>query len=158
MTGAEGRGTAEEGVLRRSGMRVTPQRLAIVKMLLGSKAHPSPEMVYRELRPAFPGLSLNTVYQTLHALEEAGALRRVGMEENVYRYDANVRPHAHLVCRSCGRIDDTNGQLEPLLKELRMKLPSATDWEVRALDCTFYGHCPRCRGCGKTLRNDDGEE
>ena len=142
---SKGREASGEAVLRKAGLRVTPQRLAIVGLLLGSKAHPSPEMVYRELKPAYPGLSLNTVYQTLHSLEEAGVLRRVGMEENVYRYDANVLPHPHLVCRSCGRVDDTDGNLEPVLKELMARAPQATGWDIRAMDCTFYGICPECR-------------
>ena len=148
---------AAEAVLRKTGLRVTPQRLAIVQLLLGSKAHPSPEMVYRDLKPEHPRLSLNTVYQTLRSLEGAGALRRIGMEENVYRYDANVLPHAHLVCRSCGRVDDTNGNLEPLLGELMARVPQATGWDIRAMDCTFYGFCPDCRDRGATSEKADRE-
>lgn len=82
----------EQDILRAAGLRVTPQRVAILKLLQASKAQPSPDMVYRELKPAFPGLSLNTVYQTLHALERAELLRRIGVEENVYRFDATWHP------------------------------------------------------------------
>lgn len=131
--------------LRAAGLRITPQRLAIMKLLRGTKTHPSPEMVYRELKPQYPGLSLNTVYQTLHALEEAGLLRRISMEANVYRYDANTAPHAHLICRRCGRVDDTNGDLEPLLTDLLARSAARSPWDISELDCCFYGYCPACR-------------
>ncbi|MEW6523075.1 MAG: Fur family transcriptional regulator [Bacillota bacterium] len=135
-------------VLRTAGLRATPQRLAILKLLLGTTAHPSPETVHRELKPAYPGLSLNTVYQTLHALEKAGVLRRVGGEQNLYRYDANVRPHVHLVCRRCGRVDDCNGDLGPLLDNLSRAVTAETAWELRDQDSCFYGYCPQCRESG----------
>ena len=137
--------TDAEGALRAAGLRITPQRLAIMKLLRGTKAHPSPEMVYRELKPQYPGLSLNTVYQALHALEEAGLLRRISMEANIYRYDANTAPHAHLVCRRCGRVDDTNGDLEPLLADLLTRSAAKSQWAINELDCCFYGYCPACR-------------
>lgn len=149
--------------LRHAGMRVTPQRLAIATLMKGSKAHPSPEMVYSDLKPRFPGLSLNTVYQTLHALEEAGMLRRISMEENIYRYDANVSPHAHLVCRACGRVDDADESLDPVLRDLLEKQsrvgsttgePSA-DWELQAVDCCFFGLCPTCSTARESLRTNE---
>jgi Fur family peroxide stress response transcriptional regulator len=148
----------EEQALRLAGMRVTPQRLAIMRFMMGSKAHPSPEMVYGRLKPEFPGLSPNTVYQTLHSLEEAGLLRRISMEENVYRYDANVEPHAHLVCRGCGRVDDTNGRLEPLLHEILSKGSATTNWDILAMDCCFYGYCADCRESRETLQKEEQEE
>lgn len=127
-------------------MRVTPQRMAIATLLLGSKAHPSPEMVYSTLKPESPGLSLNTVYQTLHALEHAGMLRRISVEENTFRYDANVSPHAHFVCRTCGRIDDADDSLDPLLKTMLERGAAGGAWEIGAMDCCFLGRCPGCVG------------
>lgn len=144
----------EEQALRLAGLRVTPQRLAIMRYMKGTKSHPSPEMVYDHLKPEFPGLSPNTVYQTLHSLEEAGLLRRISMEDNVYRYDANVEPHAHLVCRRCGRVDDTNGHLEPLLHELLAKGSASTSWDIIAMDCCFYGYCDDCRERPDALRGE----
>lgn len=138
-------GGEEQALLKKAGLRVTPQRLAIMAYMRGSKAHPSPEMTYAALKPANPSLSLNTVYQTLRSLEEAGLVQRVGALENVYRYDADVSPHAHLVCVTCGRVDDTNGQIAPLLEDLLRKGSARTDWDVKALDASFFGLCPDCR-------------
>ncbi|MGE5561592.1 MAG: Fur family transcriptional regulator [Chloroflexota bacterium] len=151
--------TDEQQALKAAGMRVTPQRLAIMRMLRGTKAHPSPETVYRELKPAYPGLSLNTVYQTLRSLEQAGLLRRISMEENTYRYDANTAPHAHLICRGCGRVDDTNGDIEPLMRDLLAKSAAKSPWAIRELDCCFYGLCPACRDRqGDSRTANDNEE
>jgi len=149
--------------LRQAGMRVTPQRLAIATLMSGSKAHPSPEMVYGDLKSKFPGLSLNTVYQTLHALENAGLLRRISMEDNVYRYDANVSPHAHLVCRKCGRVDDADESLDPVLRDLLEKQKGAGDasgessagWELNAVDCCFFGLCPACIEARDSLQTNE---
>ncbi|MEW6522980.1 MAG: Fur family transcriptional regulator [Bacillota bacterium] len=135
----------ELGILRSAGLRATPQRLAILRLLLGTQAHPSPETVHRELSSAYLGLSLNTVYQTLRALEKARVLRRVGGEQNLYRYDANAHPHLHLVCRQCGRVDDCNGEMMPLLDDLSRAVSARTAWELRDQDSCFYGYCPHCR-------------
>ncbi len=137
----------EKGLLRLAGLRVTPQRLAILRYLRGTKSHPTADMVYRRLVPDFPGLSPNTVYLTLRALEEAALLRRISMEENVHRYDADVAPHVHLVCRRCGRVDDCNGELVPLLSELGEAVKGKTGpagWEIGAQDSCFCGLCPDC--------------
>jgi len=114
-------------------------------------------MVYGDLKPKFPGLSLNTVYQTLHAMEEVGLLRRISMEENVYRYDANVSPHGHLVCRKCGRVDDADEGLDPVLEGLLegQKTAGATTWKIYAMDCCFFGLCPECAEARESLPNNE---
>lgn len=155
---ATGRPEDVEQALRKAGMRVTPQRLAIAGLLRGSKAHPSPEMVYSDLKPEYPGLSLNTVYQTLHTLEDAGLLRRISMEENVHRYDANTAPHAHLVCRSCGRVDDADESVDPLLLDLWQKEADLSKWDIHAMDCVFFGLCPECARTRQTVHKDDQNE
>jgi len=138
----------EKHLLRSAGLRVTPQRLAILRCLRNTTSHPTPEAVYRRLLPDFPGLSPNTVYLTLRTLEEAGLLRRISLEGSVQRYDADVTPHVHLVCRRCGRVDDCDGGLVPLLRGLgeavRDKV-GPTGWEIGAQDSCFYGLCPKCR-------------
>jgi Fur family peroxide stress response transcriptional regulator len=113
-------------------------------------------MVYKTLKPKYPGLSMNTVYQTLHALENAGILKRISMEENVYRYDANVSPHAHIICRHCGRVDDTNGSLSPVLQELLEKVSGYSGWDILAMDCCFFGYCPDCLKEKGTLQMEKG--
>lgn len=146
-------------LLRQAGLRATPQRLAVLSLVLNSTSHPGPEAVYRSLAPRHPGLSMNTVYQTLHTLEESGILRRVAGQESTYRYDANVRPHVHLVCKSCGRVDDCSDHTQ-LLGDLHRAVAAQTAWTLVDQDPCFYGYCPSCQesGSSSTRRSEHGDE
>jgi Fur family transcriptional regulator, peroxide stress response regulator len=91
---------------RSAGMNVTPQRIAIYRALLQSEEHPTPEMLFRVVSRKMPSLSLATIYKTLDAFVEIGLIRAVPVVSEKRRYDANVDPHHHLVCSSCGEIRD----------------------------------------------------
>ncbi len=86
-----------------AGMAVTPQRMAIFSELVRAEDHPSPEMLHERLRLAMPTMSLATIYKTLDALEELGLVESLGGSK---RYDANHRPHHHLVCTQCHGVSD----------------------------------------------------
>jgi Fur family peroxide stress response transcriptional regulator len=91
---------------REAGMNVTPQRLAVYRMLLEAEDHPSPEALYRRIRPKMPSLSLATIYKALDALVKLGVVREVSVVGERKRYDANVDRHHHLVCTRCKKVDD----------------------------------------------------
>jgi Fur family peroxide stress response transcriptional regulator len=95
-----------EALCRGQGVRVTPQRMAVYKALSEDTAHPSADRLFERLRRQMPTLSLMTVYRILESLEELGVVRRVSTPGGVSRFDANVEPHQHLVCRRCGRMSD----------------------------------------------------
>lgn len=130
--------------LRGAGIRPTPQRVAVYEMLKGTTSHPSVDAVYEALKPAFPTLSLNTVYCTLQALVSAGLVRRLAMRENVFRYDANASPHAHFVCTICGRVEDTPREVDEDLAELEPRLEAKIPRLVVDHDHYFYGYCKDC--------------
>jgi len=132
-------------LLRQKGLRVTPQREAIYELLASSKAHPTAEWVYREVKNIYPSISFNTVYKTVQIFEAAGLLQRFNTGANIYRYDANVKPHPHVICLSCGRVDDMEefpNQLEELLKKAALSSP----YEIKFVNLHFYGYCPQCSG------------
>ena len=87
-----------------AGKRYSRQRELIHRYLLGSKEHPTAEMVYRALKPENPGLSLGTVYRNLNLLADEGVIVR--MASSVDRYDATIQPHSHFRCRCCGAVKD----------------------------------------------------
>src|SRR5262245_21066885 len=91
---------------REAGMNVTPQRVAVYRALLESEDHPTPELLYRRVRPKMPSLSLATIYKCLDALAELGLAHRVPVAGDRKRYDANVERHHHLVCTRCHRVTD----------------------------------------------------
>ncbi len=126
--------------LKVKGLRVTPQRCAVYANLLGRTDHPTVEQLLRDLNQSFPISSQATVYSSLQALQNAGLVREVLLEEGVSRYDANTTPHHHFRCRCCGSIEDIGWTALPALslEGLRPGL-RAEGYEV-----TVHGVCDRC--------------
>ncbi len=100
---------------KKAGLRITPQRLAIFKIVAGSVSHPGAEEIHRQLRRSFPMISLDTVYRTLWKLADLGLVSALGQERIQLRFDANQTRHQHFTCTRCGLIRDfTNPQLSAL--------------------------------------------
>ena len=100
---------------RKAGLRITPQRLAIFKLVAGSVSHPGAEEIHRQLRRSFPMISLDTVYRTLWKLADLGLVSALGQERIQLRFDANQNRHQHFTCKRCGLIRDfTNARLSAL--------------------------------------------
>lgn len=142
-------------LLKQKGLRVTPQREAIYRLLAASKAHPTAEWVYQEVKNLFPSISFNTVYKTVQAFEESGLLQRFNTGENVYHYDANVRPHPHFICLSCGRVDDIN-EFPDSLEDFMSKAAMSSSYKMKFVNLHFYGYCPQC-GDGNRKTNPKEE-
>lgn len=132
--------TAQEIVARMSdhGVRPTQQRLAVYRYLL-EQEHPSAEDVYTALSREHPTFSRTTVYNSLHALVQAGLVSELtpGTEER--RYDAGTVLHGHFRCRHCGRISDVPLE-ESVIHSLWPEGYAVTGEEI-----TFSGYCPACR-------------
>src|SRR3990170_7589359 len=93
--------------LRQSGLRLTPQRLAIFQLLTNSKQHPTVQMIYDQLRPQYPSLSLATVYNTLDMLVQLGLVNALGSaSDDAVHYDADTHPHVNLACVNCHKVID----------------------------------------------------
>jgi Fur family peroxide stress response transcriptional regulator len=92
--------------LRDAGLRLTHQRLEIVRVVAADETHPDVETVYRAVRERVPTISLDTVYRTLATLTDRGLITRVQFTAGPARYDANVARHHHFVCTRCGLVRD----------------------------------------------------
>src|SRR5712671_7739551 len=94
-------------IFREQGLRVTPQRQAIFRLLEGDLSHPTVESLFDRARVGMPTISLKTVYQTVHDLEALGEVRILDLGTGSVRVDPNVdHSHQHLVCTACGRVRD----------------------------------------------------
>jgi Fur family peroxide stress response transcriptional regulator len=91
---------------REGGLKITPQRMAVYKVLIESKQHPSAEMVFRKVREVIPNISLDTVNRTLLTLAEIGAASVVEGTGDVKRFDGKLETHQHFKCIKCRRIFD----------------------------------------------------
>lgn len=128
--------------LKSAGHRITPQRLAIARIVLESSEHPSVEEIYRRVRKDFPTTSLATIYNTLERLKEIGEVLEIPFSGGS-RYDGlNPHPHSHLRCTVCGAIEDLDIDLGSAAAEVAAKKGYA-DVHHRL---EFYGVCPRCQG------------
>lgn len=130
-------------LFKHKGLRVTPQREAIFRLLAGSKAHPTAEHVYQKVQKTFPSISFTTVYKTMQALEESGLLQRFNTGANVYRYDANAHPHPHFICLTCGRVDDMK-EFPIDLNDCIESAARSTPNRLRFVNLHFFGYCPQC--------------
>jgi Fe2+ or Zn2+ uptake regulation protein len=128
--------------LRERGQRVTPQRLAIARVLRELDSHVTAERVYGEVSARMPGVSLPTVYATLELLEQLGLVRRVSADTGAIVYDGRMDDHHHLVCRRCGAIADVDPAVD-----VRGLLAGARDSGFAAdyAQVVVMGLCSSCR-------------
>jgi len=128
-----------EKLCRSCGIRVTPQRLAVYRALAEDLAHPTAESVYTRLSKQLPGLSQATIYRTLQSLEDENLIRRVSSPGAIGRFDANIDPHQHLLCRVCGSLKDIS---IPALHSA--VIPKVSGFTVEELDIRLVGLCDTC--------------
>jgi Fur family peroxide stress response transcriptional regulator len=129
--------------LREHDHRITPQRLAILKVLAASEGHPSVEQVYARVKTDFPTTSLATIYKNVALLKALGEVLELGFSDDSNRYDGNKPyPHPHLVCTRCKKIIDPDlSMLEHLTQELAQK----TGFRILNHRLDFFGICPECQ-------------
>lgn len=129
-------------LLRASGCKVTPQRLAVYDMLANTKEHPTAEEIYRKIKPVYPTMSFATVYKTVEVLSRLNIIQVLNTGEDSFRYDAQMKEHSHIQCTVCGRVDDVKPlQTAQLQKEVEMD----THYAVSGQQLYFYGICPNCQ-------------
>ena len=129
--------------LRAQGLRLTPQRLAILRILAESDGHPSIEEIYTRMKVDFPTMSPATVYKTVSLLKDLNEVLELGFPEGVNRYDGHKPyPHPHVVCLKCKKIMDPDlGSLENLIEAASQE----TGFRIVDHRLDFFGLCPECQ-------------
>ena len=124
------------------GMNVTYPRMAIYKILLGYKGHPSAEDIYKEVQKDYSNISLATVYKTVEMLAEHDLISKVTPLHDIARYDCNRHFHHHLVCVKCKKIIDINSEALD-----QIKIPEEIDKEFQILQYQVQidGLCKNCQ-------------
>ena len=129
--------------LKIEGYRLTPQRMAVLKILLESGEHLSAEGIHERLKPQFPMTSLATIYKTVAVLKEMGEVLELSFGREGSLYDGKrPDPHPHLICVRCRTVIDP--ELD-LLDGVSQELTRATGYQLLSHRLEFYGICPTCQ-------------
>ncbi len=127
--------------LRAHGLQVTYQRLAIYQTLYYSRAHPSAEAVYQQVKKKFAMISLGTVYKTLEKFYEVDLIEKVSPITEVARYEAKTGPHHHMVCLQCQTILDADCSTD----EPKIPVSGQDGFEVLRRQVVLHGYCTECK-------------
>lgn len=124
------------------GFKLTPQRIEILRFLEGNTSHPTAEDIYRELKKKFETVSFATVYNTLEALKERGELVEVTIDPRRKHFDPNPAPHHHIICASCGKIEDV---FEDYSEAVKLPEKVLERFTTTGNHIDFFGVCADCR-------------
>ncbi|MFO7709864.1 MAG: transcriptional repressor [Desulfobacterales bacterium] len=129
--------------LKGHDFRITPQRLAVLKVLAASEGHPSVERIYERVRVQFPTTSIATIYKTVALLRQENEVLEISFPDGSNRYDGNKPyPHPHLICTRCKKIIDPDlNVLEDLTKDVALK----TGFQITTHRVDFFGLCRECQ-------------
>jgi Fur family ferric uptake transcriptional regulator/Fur family peroxide stress response transcriptional regulator len=128
-----------ERMARERGLKMTPQRRAIIRFLQSAKNHPTPDEILREVNKEFPMASRATVYNTINWLKRNGMLKEI-FEAGQIRLDPNCNHHHHFICKKCGKVEDVDFDLIPSLKVCT--LPNLN--QIESFELVLRGLCRDC--------------
>jgi len=129
--------------LKKSGLKLTPQRRAIIDVLIeNTPLHPDAGLIYQEARKRVKGLSLSTVYYTLNEFSKHGMIKTLEFDRMENRYEGNTSDHLNLVCIGCGRIEDYGKPLPISPREVEKQ----TGFKPHEVRFEYHGYCKECLG------------
>jgi Fur family peroxide stress response transcriptional regulator len=129
-------------ICHKSGLRVTPQRIAIYQELCTSRKHPTAEQLHTTMKRRFPGISLNTVNLTLLKFAEIGLIDIVEGYGSPRRYDPRTEAHHHVHCIKCGCILDFES---PDFDRLDIPQEVRREYQIVGMKVVLVGICTHCR-------------
>jgi len=126
-------------LLKEYGLKITPQRMAVLDAMNSLKDHPTAECIIEYIRKNHPNIAIGTVYKTLDTFAEKGIIKRVKTDRDVMRYDAITSNHHHLYCIETDRIEDyKNDELNQILNEY-FKKRSIPNFEIEDIKLQLSG-------------------
>ena len=129
--------------LKSHDFRITPQRLAVLRILATSEDHPTVEQIFEKVKADFPTTSLATVYKTIALLKDLNEVLELGFPDGSNRYDGNRPfPHPHVVCTRCKKIVDPE---LVSLDEVQEEMTHKTGYRILYHRLDFVGLCPECQ-------------
>lgn len=131
-------------------IRYSKQREAIKNYLLSSKAHPTAETVYEDMKEIFPNISLGTVYRNLNFLIEHGEALRLDCGDGFIHFDGHTLPHNHFFCRNCKALLDLDMDS---IEHINKIANAGFNGTIEGHTVLFHGLCPECKKLLKKFKN-----
>ena len=129
--------------LKEKGVRITETRKAVVAYVIEQDNHPSAEMIYKDLLPSYPGMSLATVYNNLSLLLEEGFVTEIKRtNDTTTYYDFMGHEHLNVICEVCGKITDF---MDVEIPSLKKEAQQQTGYKITKEVLSVYGICPNCQ-------------
>lgn len=125
-------------ILKQNQLKITPQRLAIMKYLDKNRTHPTADRIYIDLKEKNPALSKTTVYNSVETLKEHGIIQSLTISGSELRYDFENKMHHHFLCKKCGTIIDIDIKCPNIGKMLE------SGHNVEEVHGYFKGICKKC--------------
>jgi len=126
--------------LKTKGVKVTPQRVAIINFLEKNRIHPSADDIYNGIVKEYPSISLATIYNTLDKLEEIGKIIKLKVaDDHIVNYEYNLTPHQHFYCRKCGKIYDIE------IEQKYQPGHNLNGHQIEECHTFFKGLCKNCK-------------
>lgn len=129
-------------LFKKNGLKATPQRLAICRLVLSSKEHPTADMVFIEVKKNYPSISHATVYKTISLLKNLGLIVELNFHNCHSRFDSNVSLHVNIVCPNCNKIIDHQSKI---VDEFYKKLESEIGGKLIGQRFDIYKICKECK-------------
>ena len=129
-------------MLKENSLKITPQRITILKYLDTHRTHPTADEIYLSLKKSIPSLSKTTVYNSLDILKKYGLIQALTICGSEQRYDFDHGMHHHFLCKKCGKIYDINFRC-PNIKEIRAEIES-DGHHIDEIHGYFRGFCKKC--------------
>jgi len=127
--------------LRSKGYKATPQRIAICRIALNSREHPTAQQIYDQVKKIHPTVSLATVYKTMEVLRDLDLVQELNFPKGQARFDSYMNPHINLICVKCGKITDID---DVTAEEIAKKVAAATKFKPNGQRIDVYGMCQQC--------------
>jgi len=130
------------GLSKEKGLKLTPQRMVIFRILSESNQHVTVDQVYQKASAEYPMLSPATVYRNMEQMVDAGLLTRLDLGGTSMRYDTNLEEHHHFVCSKCGKVSDV--YLEDIQYKMDANRSHLEKAKINSLDLHLQGTCGEC--------------
>jgi Fur family transcriptional regulator, peroxide stress response regulator len=124
--------------LKERALRITPQRLLILKTIISLKGHPTVDDIHREI----PYISVATIYNNIKLFVKLNILKELPYGNGLSKYELHKSNHYHVICDTCGAIVDFN---YPNMEEIEHVALNLTNFQIRSHQFEIYGECADCQ-------------